>query len=149
VLRGHVGGRADASDLRLIDRGHQRRAEVGNLDIGFAGGQDVRRFDIPVCDAQTMREIERPGAFENDFDDLVDGQQVVLAAEGLQRPARHVFHDDVGKLVTDHGVEYLHDVGVIELARQRCFGNEKLARQPAVIGLFQLVLGHHLDRDFA
>jgi hypothetical protein len=51
------------------------------------GQQDVGRLDVPVGDALQVGVVEGPGALEDDFDQALEGQQVVWLGEGLQGAA--------------------------------------------------------------
>jgi hypothetical protein len=61
------------------------------------------------------------------FDDLVQRQQRIGAAEAPQRHALHVLHHEVGRLVVEHGVEHLHHVRVVQPAHQGRLGGEEAA----------------------
>src|ERR1019366_3747523 len=129
--------------------GNERRAEVGNLDVGLSVQQDVGRLDVAVDDPGAVGEIQGPGAFENDLDDPVERQQGVRVAVRLERAAVDVFHHHVGEAFVHHRVVDLHDVRVRELAGERRFGDEQLFEQVAILGVGERVGEHHLDGDLA
>jgi hypothetical protein len=86
-LRRHERGGADVRDDRLVRDAVDRRAEVGELDLGSVVVEDVAGLDVAVREAQRVREGERAHALEDDLDHVVRGQERVGLAELLQRPA--------------------------------------------------------------
>jgi hypothetical protein len=109
----------------------QGRAEVADLDVHRLAvvvddGQQVGRLDVAVNQPLAEAVGQRHRALETQFDDLVERQQAVGAAEMLERHARHVLHHQIGRLVVEHRVEDLHHIGVVQTARQRGLGGEEV-----------------------
>ena len=91
------------------------------------------RLDVAVDHAVLEGVVERAAHLEDDQHSLAHGQQVRFRAELLQRPARHVLHDDVARVAVHDRVEDPHDVRVVQLARERRLVQEELLE---ALGLF-------------
>src|SRR5262249_14153437 len=124
-----------------------RRSEVGDLGVGAADDQDVRRLDIAVRDAELMGEVEGARALEDDLDDLVEREEALRLAGGLERAPWHVLHDDVRHLVAHDRVVDLRDVRVGELAGERRFGDEDLPEDLAALRVVEALLVDDLHGD--
>ena len=147
LLGGHVGGRADPGHMGGIGSGGQGKPEVGDLDVGRPGHQDVPGLDVPVRDADLVGVGQGPRALEDNLDDLVDRQQVVRRGARLERPAGHELHDDVAGIVLDHRVVDRHDVRMRELAGERRLGEEELPVDASAGAVAQRLREDPLDRN--
>mmetsp|Transcript_1032 Transcript_1032/g.2653 ORF Transcript_1032/g.2653 Transcript_1032/m.2653 type:complete len:498 (+) Transcript_1032:624-2117(+) len=152
LLRRHIGQRADAVDLGRVGMQVQRRAEVADLDIDHLAvvqhRQQVGRLHVAVDDALAEHIAQRHRALETEFDDLVQGQQAVAAAEMLQRDARHILHHQIGRRIFRDRIEDGDDVGMVQSPGQRRLGTEEAAAEVAAGGVGRGCPGAHaLDRD--
>ena len=93
-----------------------------------------------------VREGERAHALEDDLGHLARLEQRLGHAELLERAALHVLHHDVAVLVLHHRVEDLHDVRVVELARERRLVEEHAAVEGPVLAVLQRLGEGDLDR---
>ena len=126
LLGRHIRRRADRADLRGLAARDQRRAEIGDLHVGFAGVQQVRRLEVAVRDPEAMRELERARALEDDLHRALHRQQGVGATVLFERAAVDVLHHEVMQLLLGHRVVDLADVRVLQLAGERRLGEEQL-----------------------
>src|SRR6185503_8139594 len=67
----------------------------------------------------------------------------------LERPARHVLHDDVARVALDHRVEYADDVRVVELPGERGLIEEELLEALGFLLAHAGVAARDLHRDLA
>ena len=152
LLGRHVGGRADARDLRGVRARELRGAEVRHLDVEIRPQHDVGGLDVAVHDADGVGVLERLAALVGDLRGARHRQQVRRLAVRLQRGALHQFHHQVAQvlavLLLHAGVENADDVRMAQLARERGLVLEELERAAR---LFRVVRHRieHLDRDLA
>jgi len=148
LLRRHVGGRADAGDLRGLACRVQRGTEIGDADVAAAGDhqQDVGGLDVAVGDALVEGVVERACGLEDDLDDALEGRQRRRRRDVLERAARHVVHDQPGILVGDQRVMDAHDVRVVQLAGERSLVEEELAQQAPALWIGEDLAAQALDR---
>ena len=121
LLRGHVGGRADAGaglrEVVVIEGLVPGDAEVHDLHPAVAGQHDVRRLDIPVHDAAVVDVVQGAGHLHGD-----DGRDVVRNAPArveqvIQVDALHVLHDDEERAALLVEVVDVDDVLVLQVRK--------------------------------
>src|SRR5258706_81621 len=133
LLGRHVGRRADRADLRRLAARNQRGAEIGDLHVGLAGVQDVRRLHVAVRDAEAMRELQRASALEDHLHRAVDRQEAVGPGVLLERAAVDELHHEVMQALVRHGIVDLADVRMLQLAGERRLGEEQLPIEAAAL----------------
>jgi hypothetical protein len=102
---------------------------------------DITRLDIPVDDAARVRVMQRTGAGESDAQDIVQREQVALAAVGRQGPGPvDVLHDDIVVAVLHPGVVYRQDIRMLQVANHLRLCKEHLARSAGAILVFPVYL---------
>src|SRR5438045_6667622 len=99
--------------------------------------------------AVAPRVLERADALEADLDHLGDGQQARDVRMRLERRARHILHHEVAAPRLDHRVEDVDDVRMVELARERGLGDERLVLHALLRLVGALVEQEQLARDVA
>ncbi len=125
LLGRHVARRAhDRAHLRQVRGFDVGNPEVGNLHRAVRQQEDVRRFDVAVDDALTMRIPERVEDLPHDPHDIGDLEALVRLEALLELATLHELHRDVPDAVVLAEVVDGHDVWVIEPARRLRFAAE-------------------------
>ena len=102
-----------------------------------------------MCHADTIGKVECARAFENDFDNAFDRQQLLFGGEILQRSTGNVLHNDVAEIFGDHGIVDLHDMWMLQLAYQRRFIEKQVRVHLAAFNMLQSFGECNLDGDVA
>ena len=91
--------------------------------------------------------IQRPGAIEDDLDDLVNRQQIIRRAIGLEgMPALDILHDDKPVIAVNTDIINVDDIRVVQHAGGMRLVKEHLAIADAGFGVVQGLDIGDLDR---
>ncbi len=125
LLGRHVARRAhDRAHLRQVRGFDVGNPEIGNLHRAVRQQEDVRRFDVAVDDALTMRIPERVEDLPHDPHDIGDLEALVRLEALLELATLHELHRDVPDAVVLAEVVDGDNVWVIEPARRLRFAAE-------------------------
>ncbi len=116
LFRRHIIGRADhqvlAERARAGNR-QPRQPEIGQVGRRLLVQHDVRRLDVTVEHAASVRVIERFAYRRQDGEDVIDWQFAIVQ-EVLERATLDQFHDDVRFAVLLGKIENRHDVRMFQ-----------------------------------
>ncbi len=120
ISRIKVMAELDIAERRVPQDGRFRVSRQGRevdvrVSIMRVQQDDVVGLYISVDDAQAVRVVERLAALEDQFENSRDRQQVVDAAEFLQRGPVHVLHHDVAAVLVRDGVVDTDDMWMLQL----------------------------------
>ena len=99
-------------------------------------------------DALPISSIERHGAFEDNADHPVHGQQLVDSAILFERETVDVLHGQISEIIFNDGFVNLNNIGVIEALGDHALVLKELAHAPRH-GRTILPEADHLDGDLA
>ena len=113
---GIVHGSHDIGSDRVAGR-RLGNTEIRDLDLSFAGNDDILRLDISVDNVVSVGRFESHGDLQSDRDRLFIAQISLLAYVIFQCDAVHKFHDNIVNALFLTDVIDIYDIGMHQACR--------------------------------